>query len=41
MLCPLPFRRVPGSPYVTLHMNESSESPCMEDPTFPHRLVLS
>lgn len=41
MLCPLTFRRVPGSAHVTLHMNEGSRSPCLEDPTFPHRLVLS
>lgn len=41
MLCPLTFRRVPGSAHVTPHVNEGSGSLCTEGPTFPHRLVLS
>lgn len=41
MLCPPTFRRVPGSAQVTLQVNEGSGSLCMEDPTFPYRLVLS
>lgn len=41
MLYPLTFRRVPGSAHVTLLVNEGSGSPCTEDPTFPHTLVLS